>query len=180
MALRDANPASLTRFVNSSCFTNSAHSQTRRSKRVSLRPIRKAVRQKYVESAAVRLVCTRAHEFSNVTKSAVEIAELGALEGMELPTEQSTCRPSAAEVLFRSTDALWSDQRVYISYALLGSRYFCNPTLILAGRSVLVELARRTPALPKICVVLRSTGVWTWLAGPVAEVTGSTCCWADE
>src|ERR1700687_3875592 len=52
---------------------------------------------------------------------------------MELPTSTINLSPSTAEVLF-SVDGCISGliSAVYISYALLGSRYFCNPTLILA------------------------------------------------
>src|SRR5882762_10291678 len=56
---------------------------------------------------------------------------------MELTTRTINLSPSTAEVLF-SVDGCISGliSAVYISYALLGSRYFCNPTLILAAPEV--------------------------------------------
>src|SRR5260370_33228894 len=71
--------------------------------------------------------------FTSVTKSAVEIAGVGRTSRMELPNRTNSLSPSTAEVL-SSVDGCISGRisAVYISYALLGSRYFCKATLILA------------------------------------------------
>src|SRR5207249_11455315 len=83
--------------------------------------------------------------FTSVTKSAVEIAGVGRTSRMEVPTRTNSRSPSTAEVLF-NVDGCISGRisAVYISYALLGSRYFCKFIWILASPE---EYSQNSPAV---------------------------------